>query len=166
MVYAHARVHTHRQGSHTLSPIRNSTRTHRLLAIVVKVKYSAGQVVQVEKLTSFLVPFCFLQYFIDSGQASVTCNGYDIETHEDGGFFGEMAFLATIYSLLTSDLPDEKVDTDNLLMRLGLANLSELRMTRSATVKAKVRCECMELNAGSFLTTLLDDITSFTAALR
>lgn len=116
---------------------------------------------KVGKLKLFLV-----QYFIDSGQASVSCNGYDIEIHENGGFFGEMAFLATIYSLLTSDLPDEKVDTDNLLLRLGFANLSELRMTRSATVKATVSCECMELNAMSFLTSLQDDITSFTAALR
>ena len=164
MWFMHTRACTHTQTRHTNTFTHTKQHTNTQIACIG----SEGQVVQdkVGKLTSFLVPFCFLQYFIDSGQASVTCNGYDIETHEDGGFFGEMAFLATIYSLLTSDLPDEKVDTDNLLMRLGLANLSELRMTRSATVKAKVRCECMELNAGSFLTTLLDDITSFTAALR
>jgi len=105
-----------------------------------------------------------LQYFVDSGQATVTVSGRPVGKIGEGEFFGEMAFIATVRSLLIEGT--EGRAREQLLQRLGLAQSEAVHVMRTAAVTAEVPCRCLEMNVKNFLVAFKDDLTGLAAAMR
>ena len=101
-----------------------------------------------------------VQYFIDSGKAAVLVNGNAVDTVNEGEFFGEAAFIATVGNLL-GDVQREK-----LLSAMGLSHTDLLRVLRTGSIKAQVSCRCLELNVKSFVAAFKEDFDGMCAAMR
>ena len=108
-----------------------------------------------------------VQYFIDSGHVRVSINGTEVSAVQEGHFFGEIAFLATIRSLLV-DYTAGDSESAQLLHRLGLADsaISPFNVHRTAAVTAGDSCRCLELNVKGFLLAFQDDLPGLANALR
>jgi CRP-like cAMP-binding protein len=111
--------------------------------------------------TAILISGIAEQYFIDSGRATVLIDGKEVGVVEEGQFFGEFAFVATLRNLLKED-----AESSVLLETLGLANTGALEVMRMAAVKAVVQCRCMELNVKNFLVAFQNDVGGLVSAMR
>lgn len=101
-----------------------------------------------------------VQYFIDSGKATVLVNGNAVDTVNEGEFFGEAAFIVTVGNLLGDD------QREKLLSALRLAHADLLQVLRMGSIKAQVSCRCLELNVKSFVAAFKDDFDGLCAAAR
>lgn len=101
-----------------------------------------------------------VQYFIDSGKATVLVNSKVVDAINEGEFFGESAFIGTVGTLLGDD------QREKLLSALGLAHADLLQVLRTGSIKAQVCCRCLELNVKSFVAAFKDDFDGLCAAMR
>ena len=101
-----------------------------------------------------------MQYFIDTGCATVSINGKAVGSVKEGQFFGEIAFIATVSNLLIEDS-----ENSMLLEALGLAHSGALEVMRTASVKADLQCRCLEINVKNFLVAFQNDLPGLASAM-
>ena len=102
----------------------------------------------------------FAQYFIDAGKVTMSVNSVVVHTLDEGEFFGEGAFIATVANLLGD------AQREQLMGALGLEGDDMLQALRSSTIKVEQSCRCLELNVKGFLASFKDDFDGLYAAVR
>lgn len=101
-----------------------------------------------------------MQYFVDSGQVSVSAHGQEFGKVGEEEFVGE-AFLATLRSLLLEIVTDPALKD-----QLQAVGPQAFYILRSTKVQASGPCRCLELSVKDILAVFKDDHAGLAAAFR